>query len=647
MISNDNLIWGFRSHLSLPFPFDDLTNKRGSYVDNAGNVQGAVMVQGVVKAAMILAYLEESVTGKPTNQFKLFDSVAAGTAIGTRSNPDGSESVYVEKKSENRKCTDIVKYDPSSGHLSGVFYDDDVSRRVKPYKIKGSGGTDGTAIFLALFDELKRSDLETSEVYEEFKAVMRNDLWSPSDVEPVLFHLSDCFYRKLAKNETIKVSLTVEEELPTLTKTNIDRGYDGPSKGKVTYGNFNVLKVGERKSSAEKKKNIKMLFEQAGKLNFVKTEKDFSDYEKAMVPEISPIHVVSKEEEFIVSEIVSTFDDDLNAIKTIMLLGMSSSGKSHLAETLAARLHRPYSAPLTCTPNMDETTLLGTTLPVIGSGRDNISKEDNLLLDKIYESTSPEESLNILQLSLGIPDTEVMLFDPEGAYEEMTGKAVEKITSSEVVRLAECKITGKLNELVSNLPSGDGVKYMYYKSPLVKAIENGWMIEIQEFNVVKEAAMFASLNNVFDKEGNGILETPYGQVHRHPDFRAVYTANPNYAGCRDPHQSVIARSDMVVTMNNPAQKVMKERIKNRMKFEDDDLLANVVETFISVTDKAQEISCNGEATMRELYRFASAINRGVDPELAIENYVINSITRDEDDKAELLETAGKSALMLM
>ena len=94
-------------------------------------------------------------------------------------------------------------------------------------------------------------------------------------------------------------------------------------------------------------------------------------------------------------------------------------------------------------------------------------------------------------------------------------KFKDSVEPYEVMTLIQQKVSSKLRELVTQLPKNEGVSYMYYKSPLVKAIENGWMIEIQEFNVVKEAALFTSLNNVFDKDSNGILETPYGQVLRH------------------------------------------------------------------------------------------------------------------------------------
>lgn len=642
MITVDSLIWGFKSSLEaspLPYPFNLKTNKRLQVEHPTTHmVVNATVINGVVKATMIMIALQETAAGRDPSRY--FEDIYEGVAIGTRSNSDASETIYVEKPSKSRKCTDIIKYNPATGEIKGVFYPE--TGRPKPYKIKGSGGTDGTAIFLAMMDELIANVPEIKETFNNVKtkfeeSASTEELWND------MLLMSYLVYEALAKNGSVKCNLEETSELEVITATNIKRGYDGPSKGKVTYGQFKVLKVGEKKSTTEKKKDFEAKFKKAAELPFLRTEKDFSTAELAMIPTVSAIHVPSDAEYFIVGEIIDTFEDPLNSIKTLMLLGQSSSGKSHLAQTLAARMRRPYSAPLTCTPNMDETTLLGTTLPVIegGSERDKLSKADNDLLDELYGSSDIELAL---QSALNIPDADTILYDPVGAYEELTGKAKKDATSNEVITLSQVLMQKKIKELAENLPN-DGVKYMYYKSPLVKAIENGWMIEIQEFNVCKEAAIFTSLNNVFDKDANGILETPYGQVVRHPDFRAIYTANPEYAGCRDPHQSVIARSDMIVTMDMPSQKVMMDRVKKRMKFEDKDLLKQVVDTFMAVVDRANEISCNGEATMRELYRFANAILREAEPQTALENYVINAITRDKDDKAELMEAAEQTELM--
>ena len=647
MITMNNPIWGYKKTTRPPKPFTDsrYENKKQQIELPDGSHIVATMCNGIIKAVIILAALQEESAGKEA----LFSNMHHGIAIGTRSNADGGETVYVEKHSDNRECTDVIKYNPVTGDLQGIFSPDD-GGRYSPYRMQGSGSTDGTAIFLAMLDTLfKENPACADSFYNYIKPILTEHIGMPFEepekVEELwkeIAKLNYMIYKELTNNSSkVQCSLQGEAELPTIAATSIKRGNEGPSHGKVMYGKFRILKEGGKESSAQKRKAKKELLKKAGELPFVRGEKDFSDEEKAMIPQIKKSHVVSNEEVFILSEIMSTFEDDLNCIKTIMLLGQSSSGKSHLAETIAARMRRPYSAPLTCTPNMDETTLLGTTLPVIEGGktRDGLSKNDNDLLDRLYSSNNETEAKVAFYTSMGVPEPEVILYDPETAYKAITGKSKESVEPYEVMTLIQQKVSSKLKELVTQLPKNEGVSYMYYKSPLVKAIENGWMIEIQEFNVVKEAALFTSLNNVFDKDSNGILETPYGQVLRHPDFRAIYTANPNYAGCRDPHQSVIARSDMIVTMNNPAEDVMRKRIESRMKFEDKDLLKQIIQTFITVSNRAVEISCNGEATMRELYRFANAINRDVDKELALENYLLNAITRDEEDKAELREAA--------
>ena len=76
----------------------------------------------------------------------------------------------------------------------------------------------------------------------------------------------------------------------------------------------------------------------------------------------------------------------------------------------------------------------------------------------------------------------------------------------------------------------DKVEYRYYPSEIVRAYENGWLLEIQEPTVIRDAAVLMALNSALEPDGS--LNLPTRIAHRHPDFIAVITTNRGYNGFR-------------------------------------------------------------------------------------------------------------------
>ena len=64
-----------------------------------------------------------------------------------------------------------------------------------------------------------------------------------------------------------------------------------------------------------------------------------------------------------------------------------------------------------------------------------------------------------------------------------------------------------------------GVEYKYYPSEIIRAYENGWLLEIQEPTVIRDAAVLMALNSALEPDGS--INLPTRIVHRHPDFIAV------------------------------------------------------------------------------------------------------------------------------
>ena len=77
-----------------------------------------------------------------------------------------------------------------------------------------------------------------------------------------------------------------------------------------------------------------------------------------------------------------------------------------------------------------------------------------------------------------------------------------------------------------NNDSNKDIEYKYFPSEIVKAFTEGYLLEIQEPTVIRDAAVLMMLNSALEPDGT--INLPTGVVHRHPDFVAVITTNRNY-----------------------------------------------------------------------------------------------------------------------
>lgn len=111
--------------------------------------------------------------------------------------------------------------------------------------------------------------------------------------------------------------------------------------------------------------------------------------------------------------------------------------------------------------------------------------------------------------------------------------------------------------------SGDDGKITYTETELVRAVKNGWIIEIQEAASVKETAVLQIFNALLD--GTELLQLPDGtQLTPHPNFMMVFTTNVSYEGCTALNQSLISRNQFVQEVQLPTDEEFKERLVKQL-----------------------------------------------------------------------------------
>ncbi|HBL6218919.1 TPA: AAA family ATPase [Enterococcus faecium] len=343
--------------------------------------------------------------------------------------------------------------------------------------------------------------------------------------------------------------------------------------------------------------------------NFSLTEnRTFSRLEKQMIWKKPKSHRTSAEEWRIASEIKGNWQDPEMKISNVLLEGDAGSGKTQLAKALSADLQLPYTK-VTCFADMDKSDVFGALLPVVDSNKE----QDQELLEAIYQTDTLEAVLTLIQNHYGI--------DPFSAKE-------------------------KLAELVQRIEADypDAIHYSYYPSEIVRAIEKGYLLEIQEPTVIRDASVLVALNSAL--EPNEMLNLPTGIIRRHPDCVIVITTNRNYQGNRPLNESLRDRMQHAEKMDLPALEVMAERAMAKTMIQKQELLLKMAEIIRLLDETAKANAIKGVAGMRSYFYWANTYKQGQDLLQSIYPKVLYKLSTDSDELAILEQALSDSGLLL-
>lgn len=189
----------------------------------------------------------------------------------------------------------------------------------------------------------------------------------------------------------------------------------------------------------------------------------------------------------------------------------------------------------------------------------------------------------------------------------------------------------------------NNVEYRYYPSEIVRAYENGWLLEIQEPTVIRDAAVLMSLNSALEPDGS--INLPTRIVHRHPDFIAVITTNRGYNGCRPLNEALRDRVQHSEKMDLPEIHVMAERAEAKTKCTDHELLYLFAKTIIELDKTAKANAIKGVAGMRSYFFWVDAVLWHTDIMDALYHKVIYKITTDQDEIKILEQSLVNSGIL--
>jgi MoxR-like ATPase len=175
----------------------------------------------------------------------------------------------------------------------------------------------------------------------------------------------------------------------------------------------------------------------------------------------------------------------------------------------------------------------------------------------------------------------------------------------------------------------------YVESPFIRAIRNGWVVEVQEPYVIQKQGVLTSLNGLLD-DGAGVTLATGEFIQRHPDAVVIFTTNVSYVGCKKPNQSVLRRMNNVYDVLLPSEKEIQDRVIANTGFNDNRLLGKMIKCMSKINAHLQEeMLDDGVCGVSELIDWVSTVQVTKDIIGAANSTIISKATDDINEQSAI------------
>ncbi len=600
----------FNFSRSLPAPFDTLSGKKVKVSSIYGNGTEATLTSTVIKAV-------HSVCGC----MKGSNSGAVGVI--------DHRSVAEYKSSVNDAAYHLVVYDSSSGNVMASVYDKNVET-LENYKLSASD-RDGAAVMMALMPFLLTDD----EFKDNFNAYYDEYLNSFPDVTKateLMAILCDNAYRRVKDDSCsahLKLNVDNSGNIMRVSRAQLDSGAFAPTT--VTAGEFTIFSNTGPATIVKASTYIEHS-DFVGK--FPLQARTLSAFEQQLVPELPEWYVIPPEVVDICKHAQFT-TGKASQMRNFMLRGPAGTGKTMGAQAVAAGLGLPYMK-YTCSAGTEIFDFIGQIFPdseTASTGRAELDAERKQLM-----SMGGINYANVSKL-MNLPDLDDIDYDPEGVYKALTGSEKSGATAQDCMSLVLDKVTEKVRQLSQTTENSksNGQSFSYIETDFIKALKNGYVVEVQEPTTIMQPGVLVGLNSLLEQTGS--ITLPTGEIiKRHPDAVVIITTNISYEGCRGMNQSVLDRMSLTKDIELPTQDVMVQRVMSITGATDEYQVAQMVKV---VDDMAEYCRKNGIEDgcvgMRSLIDWVTSTEITGNPHQSALYTVISKATSSDIDRDELVE----------
>lgn len=597
---------------SLPEPFDTLTNKKVKVSSKYGDGTQATLCATVIKAVHAVS---DCMSGNGEG------------AVGTIDH----RTVAEYKSSAGPDVYHLVVFDSGSGNIMASIFDKN-TETIENYKLHASE-RDGAAVMMALMPLLLKDD----EFDEHFQAYYDQRVAGYPDMMKAMESMAilcDNAYRRV-KDDTcpahLKVTLDKSGNVLRVSQGHLDSGAYTPNA--VLAGEFTIfaktgrVTVAAAKDAIDHKDFVGQYQLSGGRV--------LSVIEETLVPKLEAWYIIPDEVVDICKHALKTTGKP-SQMRNFLLRGPAGTGKTQGAKAIAAGLHLPYMK-YTCSASTEVFDFVGMVFP-----KTDTMTTGDVELDKQRDMLQSMGGINFANVSklMNLPDLDDMDFDPAGVYHSLTGVENEDATSRDCMEVVMNMVTDKIKALttVSQKDGASGQTYTYVETDFIKALKNGYVVEIQEPTVITQPGVLVGLNSLLEQTGS--ITLPTGEIiQRHPDTVVVVTTNVTYEGCRGLNQSVVDRMSLVEDIELPAPDVMAQRAMAVTGATDEYQVTQMVEVVNTMSEYMRKNGItDGTCGMRSLIDWITSTEITGDPYKSALSTIISKATSDEEDRETLKAT---------
>lgn len=597
---------------SLPEPFDKITNKKVSATSKYGDGTTATLCATVVKAVNAVC---RCMNGSGEGAVGIIDQ----------------RTVAEYKSAVGPDAYHIVVHDSKTGNLMASVYDRNTE--VLETYVMNNANRDGAAVMMALFPTLMTDDefRENFEGYFDQFSTGFSDMKATTDYMAIM---CDNAYRRVKDpGNAAHIEVTVDKSgnIMRVAQTQLDAGVFTPTT--VVAGEFTIFaKTGP--ATIKKASTIIEHSDFIGK--FQLHTRVLNPFEQSLVPKLPEWYIVPQEVVDVCKHAQLT-TGKATQMRNFLLRGPAGTGKTMGAKAIAAGLGLPYMK-YTCSAGTEIFDFIGQIFPESAA-----SSTGDEQLDKERDELNAMGGINYANVSklMKLPDLDDMDYDPAGVYQALTGMEKADASSQECMAIVLDRVTEKVRALSKRdetAQSSSGQSYTYTETDFIKALKNGYVVEIQEPTTIVQPGVLVGLNSLLEQEGS--ITLPTGEViERHPDAIVVVTTNISYEGCRGMNQSIIDRMSLVRDIELPAPEVMVQRAMSVTGATDEYQVSQMVGVVNDMADYCRKNSItDGSVGMRSLLDWIVSSEITGDVYQSALYTVISKATADEVDREALISS---------
>lgn len=601
----------FNYSRSLPEPFDTLTNKKVKVSSKYGDGTAATLCATVIKAVHAVC--------------RCMDGTGEG-AVGVID----YRTVAEYKSAMGADAYHLVVYDSNSGSVMASVYDKN-TEVFENYTMNASG-RDGAAVMMAIFPVFLQ-DEEFQDAFDEYRDQMNAGFPDMGKATNAMAMLCDNAYRRIKDTSCaapVKVNIDKAGNLMRVSQAQLDSGAFTPTT--VSAGEFTIFaKTG--RVTVKKAEAVIEHEDFVGK--YTLQARNLSDYEKSLIPVLPEWYIIPQEVVDICKHAQATTGKSMQ-MRNFLLRGPAGTGKTMSAKAIAAGLNLPYMA-YTCSAGTEIFDFIGQIFPDSDSGSTGDAQLDHE--KEILKSMGGMNYANVAKL-MKLPDLDDMDYDPAGVYHALTGVENAAATSQDCMSIVLDRVTEKVRALSKReeAAQSSGQTYTYIETDFIKALKNGYVIEIQEPSTIVQPGVLVGLNSLLEQ--TGAITLPTGEViHRHPDAVVVVTTNITYEGCRGMNQSVIDRMSLVRDVELPSPEVMVQRAMSVTGATDEYQVSQMVQVVNDLSEYCRKNSItDGSYGMRSLIDWIVSSEITGDVYQSALYTIISKATTDEVDREALISS---------